>query len=126
MTVGTYSRGYQDSKMAATTTMSRKYLDGIIIPVSLLVVGTLIVKRDWTPYAAVLAVALGTLKFFNMRKLLFSVADDGGCDGRDCTVAPMAMYANGSVLEPKKALNPDVFQEFELKEKTVISHNVAM
>jgi len=27
---------------------------------------------------------------------------------------------------PKKALKPDVFQEFELKEKTIISHNVAM
>ena len=28
--------------------------------------------------------------------------------------------------EPKKVLKPDAFQEFELKEKTVISHNVAM
>jgi cytochrome-b5 reductase len=27
---------------------------------------------------------------------------------------------------PKKILRPDAFQEFELKEKTVISHNVAM
>jgi cytochrome-b5 reductase len=27
---------------------------------------------------------------------------------------------------PKKALKPDIFQEFELKEKTIISHNVAM
>jgi len=26
----------------------------------------------------------------------------------------------------KKVLKPDVFQEFELKEKTIISHNVAM
>ncbi|KAJ2967639.1 hypothetical protein NQ176_g9564 [Zarea fungicola] len=26
----------------------------------------------------------------------------------------------------KKVLKPDTFQEFELKEKTVISHNVAM
>ena len=28
--------------------------------------------------------------------------------------------------EPKKVLKPDVFQDFVLKEKTVISHNVAM
>jgi len=28
--------------------------------------------------------------------------------------------------EPKKVLNPTNFQEFELQEKTVISHNVAM
>lgn len=27
---------------------------------------------------------------------------------------------------PKKVLKPDAFQEFELKEKTVVSHNVAM
>jgi len=29
-------------------------------------------------------------------------------------------------LQPKKALNPGAFQEFELKEKTIISHNVAI
>ncbi|KAI1335101.1 hypothetical protein F5Y15DRAFT_398865 [Xylariaceae sp. FL0016] len=28
--------------------------------------------------------------------------------------------------QPKKVLKPDVFQEFELKEKTIISHNVAI
>lgn len=26
----------------------------------------------------------------------------------------------------RKVLKPDVYQEFELKEKTIISHNVAM
>jgi cytochrome-b5 reductase len=30
------------------------------------------------------------------------------------------------IAEPKKVLKPDQFQEFELKEKTIISHNVAM
>lgn len=29
-------------------------------------------------------------------------------------------------VEPKKVLKPDAFQDFELKEKTIISHNVAM
>lgn len=29
-------------------------------------------------------------------------------------------------LEPKKVLIPDVFQDFELIEKTIVSHNVAM
>jgi hypothetical protein len=29
-------------------------------------------------------------------------------------------------LEPTKVLKPDEFQEFELVDKTVISHNVAM
>lgn len=30
------------------------------------------------------------------------------------------------VLQPKKALDPNTLQEFELKEKTIISHNVAI
>lgn len=30
------------------------------------------------------------------------------------------------ITEPKKTLKPDVFQEFELKEKTILSHNTAM
>lgn len=28
--------------------------------------------------------------------------------------------------EPRKILIPDVYQEFNLKEKTILSHNVAM
>jgi cytochrome-b5 reductase len=30
------------------------------------------------------------------------------------------------LAEEKKVLKPEVFQEFELQEKTVVSHNVAM
>ncbi|KAK1756223.1 NADH-cytochrome b5 reductase 1 [Echria macrotheca] len=74
--------------------LSRKYFDGIYIPAGLLVVGTAIVKIEWTLYAVLAAVALGALKFFNTR--------------------------------PAKVLKPDVFQEFELQEKTIISHNVAI
>lgn len=69
--------------MAATAMVSRKYLDGIFIPISLLVVGTLIVKREWTPYAALLAVALGTWKFLGMRKLLSCMFDNNGHDDED-------------------------------------------
>ncbi|KAI1467153.1 ferredoxin reductase-like protein [Daldinia caldariorum] len=73
---------------------SKAYIDGIYIPAGLLVLGTFIVKKEWTPAAALVAIALGFLKYF--RSL------------------------------PKKILKPDVFQEFELKEKTIISHNVAI
>lgn len=31
-----------------------------------------------------------------------------------------------SPTEPKKALKPTIFQEYELKEKTILSHNTAM
>ncbi|KAK3900131.1 hypothetical protein C8A05DRAFT_45972 [Staphylotrichum tortipilum] len=73
---------------------ARKYIDGIYIPLGLLVVGTAIVKIEWTGYALILGVLLGSIKFINSR--------------------------------PKTVLKADVFQEFELKEKTIISHNVAI
>ena len=47
---------------------ARKYVDGIYIPVALLVVGTLMLKQKFVPYAAALAVVLGGLKFVTMRK----------------------------------------------------------
>lgn len=46
----------------------RRYRDYIIIPAGLLVVGTMIVKIDWTPYAALLAVVLGTWNYFSFRE----------------------------------------------------------
>lgn len=74
--------------------LSKKMFDGIYIPAGLLVVGTIIVKREWTPWAVLVALILGAIKAYR--------------------------------VQPKKVLKPDVFQEFELKEKTVISHNVAI
>ncbi|KAH6624252.1 hypothetical protein B0J18DRAFT_172482 [Chaetomium sp. MPI-SDFR-AT-0129] len=74
--------------------LARKYVDGIYIPLGLLVFGTAIVKTAWTGYALLVGIILGALKFYN------------------------------SV--PKAVLKPDAFQEFELKEKTIISHNVAI
>ncbi|KAK0738594.1 hypothetical protein B0T18DRAFT_333498 [Schizothecium vesticola] len=78
----------------ADSLLARKYFDGIYIPSGLLVVGTLIVKKEWAPYAVLIALLLGSIKFYNNL--------------------------------PKKVLRPDAFQEFELKEKTVVSHNVAI
>ncbi|KAL1867750.1 hypothetical protein VTK73DRAFT_4012 [Phialemonium thermophilum] len=74
--------------------VSSKYVNRIYIPAGLLLIGTVIVKKEWLPFAAVLAALLSAFKYYN--------------------------------LQPKKVLKPDVFQEFELKEKTVISHNVAI
>ncbi|KAI1661793.1 ferredoxin reductase-like protein [Daldinia decipiens] len=80
--------------MAALPLSSRAYFDGIYIPAGLLVFGTFIVKKEWTPAAALVAIVLGLIKYY--RSL------------------------------PKVILKPDVFQQFELKEKTIISHNVAI
>jgi len=78
----------------ASPFLSKEYVNGVYIPSGLLIVGCLIVKQEWLPYAVVLALALGGFK----------------------------IYSSGA----KKVLKPDAFQEFELKEKTIISHNVAI
>jgi cytochrome-b5 reductase len=44
---------------------SKKYLDGFYIPSGLLVVGCLIVKREWVPYAIVLAALLSGYKLLS-------------------------------------------------------------
>jgi len=48
--------------------LSSAYVNGIYIPAGLIVVGTAIVKRELLPYALALAIALGALKFFNLRE----------------------------------------------------------
>ncbi|CAH0049343.1 unnamed protein product [Clonostachys solani] len=68
--------------------------DYVFIPAGLLIAGTWICKRDWTIYAAIVAVLFGAYNLYALR------------------IVPV--------------LKPDTFQEFELAEKTVISHNVAM
>ncbi|KAK8138200.1 NADH-cytochrome b5 reductase 1 [Apiospora sp. TS-2023a] len=80
--------------MSDESLVSSRNINGIYIPAGLLVFGTFIVKREWVPYAILLAIALGAWKFIDQ--------------------------------QPKKVLKPDAFQEFELKEKTIVSHNVAI
>jgi cytochrome-b5 reductase len=47
---------------------SRRHRDYIYIPAGLLIVGTMIVKIDWTPYAVALALVLGTWNYFTFRE----------------------------------------------------------
>ncbi|KAH6654619.1 NADH-cytochrome b5 reductase 1 [Truncatella angustata] len=79
---------------SASSLTSSQNLNGIIIPSGLLIVGTLIVKKEWAPFAVLLALALGSFKYFSQ--------------------------------QPKKFLKPDLFQDLELKEKTILSHNTAI
>lgn len=50
--------------MSATPSplLSKQYIDGVYIPSGLLVIGCLIVKREWVPYAIALALGLGGYK----------------------------------------------------------------
>ncbi|KAK6197679.1 hypothetical protein LQW54_010688 [Pestalotiopsis sp. IQ-011] len=79
---------------AASSLTSSQNLNGIIIPSGLLIFGTLIVKKEWAPYAVLLALALGSFKYFSQL--------------------------------PKIFLKPGNFQDLELKEKTILSHNTAI
>ncbi|KAL7798397.1 ferredoxin reductase-like protein [Trichoderma ceciliae] len=46
---------------------ARQYIDYIYVPAALLVVGTVIVKSEWTPYAVLVAVVLGTYNYFSFQ-----------------------------------------------------------
>lgn len=48
--------------------LARHYFDYVYIPGALLVVGTLIVKRDWALYSALLALSLGAYNIWNFRE----------------------------------------------------------
>ncbi|KAF2004035.1 NADH-cytochrome b5 reductase 1 [Amniculicola lignicola CBS 123094] len=74
--------------------LAPQFVHGVYIPSALLIVGTLIIKSEWAPYAVALAAIIGGFK----------------------------MYTAGS----KPVLKRDQFQNFELKEKTILSHNTAI
>jgi cytochrome-b5 reductase len=61
------STGKMSSAPAASNPyLSKSYVDGVYIPSGLLVLGCLIVKREWLPYAIALSLALGGWKVFSM------------------------------------------------------------
>ncbi|KAK1637173.1 NADH-cytochrome b5 reductase 1 [Colletotrichum phormii] len=93
---------------------TRRYFDNIYIPAGLIVFGCFITKREWTPYAVALALALAAYKFNAMREFGPS---------RNTSELPADEPPHAEI---KKVLKPDAFQDFELKEKTIISHNVAI
>ncbi|KAE8354918.1 NADH-cytochrome b5 reductase [Aspergillus coremiiformis] len=75
---------------------SSENITGVYVPSALLVVATALFKAEWAPYAVAVAVAIVGAKLFS-----------------------------GS-SQARKVLNPTEFQNFVLKEKNEISHNVAI
>ena len=47
--------------------LSRKYIEGVYVPSGLLVLGCLIVKREWLPFAVAASLVLGGWKVYNSR-----------------------------------------------------------
>jgi cytochrome-b5 reductase len=89
--------------------LAPQYIHGVYIPSALLLVGCYIVKSEWLPYALGVALALSSYKIYNSCMYRLNL---------------MALILTVSV--PRKVLNPNVYQDFELKEKTILSHNTAM
>ena len=95
---------------------TRSYVDSIYIPSGLLVVGCLIVKREWVPYAVVVAALLSGYKLLS-----------GSSEFCPQAISPDIIRPILTMpSESQKVLKPTEFQSFELTEKTIISHNVAM
>lgn len=44
--------------------LSKDFVNGVYIPSGILIVGCLIAKQDWLPYAVVVALVLGGIKVF--------------------------------------------------------------
>lgn len=51
--------------MSESGLFATQYVQGVYIPSALLVVGTAIMKREWVPYAIVLAAVLGSWKVYS-------------------------------------------------------------
>lgn len=48
--------------------LSRHYIDYVYAPAALLIFGTLVVKKEWAPYATLLALVFGAYNFYNFRE----------------------------------------------------------
>lgn len=89
--------------------MGIDYLDArnqIYIPGALIIVGCAITKPVWLPYAALVVGGLVWLKLNEHRR--------------------PPSRSSADVLGPRPVLKPDVLQEFELEERTVVSPNTSM
>ncbi|BFZ59047.1 NADH-cytochrome b5 reductase [Saitoella coloradoensis] len=69
-------------------------MNGLYIPMGLVIFGTLLVQPSYTPYAVIIALSLGAFKVWRG--------------------------------QPRKVLKPTEYQDFELLDKTVLTHNTAI
>jgi len=68
-----------------------QYVQGVYIPSALLLVGTAIIKKEWLPFAAILAAALGGWKVYSngTRLILWYL-----CHPSDCSSSPQGTQAH--------------------------------
>lgn len=58
--------------------MPNEFVNGVLIPSALLLVGTAIVKIEWLPFAVALVGLLGAWKVFNTGKCVELTRDEHG------------------------------------------------
>lgn len=51
-----------------TSALSPQYVTGVYIPSALLLVGVAIAKKEWLPFAVIIAALLGGYRFYSSRK----------------------------------------------------------
>jgi cytochrome-b5 reductase len=90
---------------------SPQYVNGIYIPTALVLIGVAITNRALLPYAVLFVAIVGGWKVYS------------GGKGRSPTATSDSTHRS---LGSRKVLKPAEFQDFELEEKTVLSHNTAM
>lgn len=121
------------STAKSSSWFSSQYINGIYIPSGLLLLGIAIVRAAWIPYAAALVLVLGSWKIYRNRNSLSLYLSMLKTDffqwnlrrrnGAFCDILLTGFITFKGI---QKSLNADVFQEFKLKEKTIVSHNVTM
>lgn len=89
-----------------------QYVTGIYLPSAVLLIGTAALKSEWLPYALALTAILTGAVIFSSQGMFAHLTKP----------SQSLTFSGGG----RKVLKPDQFQEFELGEKTVLSHNTAM
>ena len=110
-----------------TSLLSPRFINGVYIPSGLLILGVGITKSEWLPAAVGVSLLLGVWKIYSFGRCclcLQTLVVRGACLYQFITVPELAPVP--IEIMATNALKPDVFQEFSLKEKTVLSHNVAV
>ncbi|KAL9096813.1 MAG: hypothetical protein Q9163_006395 [Psora crenata] len=95
--------------------LSPQLITSVYLPSAIVLIGVGIAKKEWLPFALVIPVVLGALHYYG-----------NGKSAAAYTCGLRRVLNSGAVEVVKKALKPNVYQDFRLKEKTVISHNVAI
>ncbi|KAL9636414.1 MAG: hypothetical protein Q9164_002834 [Protoblastenia rupestris] len=96
-----------------TSPLSPQLITSVYLPSAIVLFGVGYAKKEWLPFALVIPIVLGALHYYGNGQFVI-----------DTQPREICLLWSQSVV--KKALKPDVFQDFTLKEKTVLSHNVAI